>query len=402
MKHQQRCQKDRDYENLEAHNEEQRIWRTKGGETHGQRDHAVVHMSDESPSAPNLPLGLEVDLAARLQLELIGTLVKAGNRLSLKKLMLASCVGDETTLNREGLRLLFKKRMNIEPLEEVLDALMQGKRRVDADDVMNMIAKDIQARELEAPFGNPDIDVPYGTIEDAARCIEETQSRMDTKWNALAQGFQQVAGTEKTVNYTQFCKALRLADRRYTMVDEEVERLFAEADVQGTGRVQWRTFMQTFGQGTQSMPFFMKPRYLRQCMEGRIWQWHSYEQGSNAHRKFEVIDQTGLKRYHCKSCHGYLLPKSFSDEAVRSKIHFCSNCMDAMKNGCVPGKHTQKLPPEQWPKADPATMRWKERLGNQTGAEVQKLRNRTDRGAPWAETLGVGVHNQYDRNNDFC
>ena len=68
--------------------------------------------------------------------------------------------------------------------------------------------------------------------------------------------------------------------------------------------------MRDLGQGTQAMPEFMRPRYMQGSITGRIWQWHSYEQGSNAHRKFEVTDKAGLVRYHCKSCHSYYLTKA--------------------------------------------------------------------------------------------
>ena len=132
----------------------------------------------------------------------------------------------------------------------------------------------------------------------------------------------------------------------------QVEDLFAQADKEGCGRVEWRGFMLDFGCGTQCMPEFIKPRYLRQSLLGRIWQWHPHEQSTNSHRRFQVIDDRGQLRYHCKSCHGYLEGKNFTEGAIRSKIHYCSKCMIAMQIGCEPGHHTQRLPPAQWPRAE--------------------------------------------------
>jgi hypothetical protein len=73
--------------------------------------------------------GLEVDLAARLQMELISTLVRAGTRQQLRKVVLA-VTGSEGTgsLHRENLRVMFKKRMNLDPLEEVLNVILDGKQ----------------------------------------------------------------------------------------------------------------------------------------------------------------------------------------------------------------------------------------------------------------------------------
>ena len=46
--------------------------------------------------------------------------------------------------------------------------------------------------------------------------------------------------------------------------------------------------------------------------------------------------------------------------------------MEALRIGCLPGKHTQRMPPESWPKADPEELRWRERMGNMTSYEVQQ------------------------------
>jgi len=366
-------------------------------------------MSDISKSGAHLPSGLDVSLTARLQLELIGTLIKAGNRKQLRKIVLASSGTGKKgqglgSLSKEELRTMFKMRMNIEPVEEVLDAFVGGRERVTAEDLMAAISADIQSRDLEAPFGNNDITVPYGTVEDAANCIEETQSRMDTKWGHLGEAFQRVSQGSNMVDYSQFYEALHLADRKYVQIDEEVERVFAAADAQGYGRVNWRNFMRELGLGTQSMPEFMKPRYLQGSIQGRIWQWHSYEQGSNAHRKFEVTDKAGLTRYHCKACHSYYLAKAFSEEAIRGKIHTCDGCMEALRIGCLPGKHTQRDPPEMWPRMDQAELKWRESLGNRTTYEVQQVRNLMPRKctqAPWAEHPGADLVSQYNRNNGF-
>ena len=71
--------------------------------------------------------------------------------------------------------------------------------------------------------------------------------------------------------------------------------------------------------------------------------------------------------------------------------------MVAMQIGCKPGKHVQRLPPGQWPRAEPRP--GEERIGNLSTEEVQTLRNKGRPGAaPWADMLDVGAHNQWGRH----
>ena len=135
----------------QAKNAEDLLWRTSTGEQYATRkDGMPAPMSDISRSGPALPMGIDVGLAARLQMELIGTLVKAGSRKHFRQIVLAASSGDGLgSLSKEDLRQMFKMRMNIEPVEEVLDSLMAGRDRIEADELMAAIHADIQAPKRE-------------------------------------------------------------------------------------------------------------------------------------------------------------------------------------------------------------------------------------------------------------
>jgi len=240
--------------------------------------------------------------------------------------------------------------------------------------------------------------VPFATCQDALRGIEDVQGRVCSVWVRLGMAFQQV-DTEGSglLSYEQFHGALAMVDRKMVMVEEEVERLFARADKENRRLVDWREFQHDLGMGTQAMPEFMKPRQCRQAGAERLWQWDHMPQGTNSQRKFHIIDEHGHTRYHCKPCHQYMLRRCFSEEAIASKLHYCSNCLEAIKQDRVPGRHTHKLPPSEWPRAERS--RHNEPIGTCTTSELQTLRNgkRQPLEAPWAEDLDIGRHNQFER-----
>lgn len=307
---------------------QQTVWRTPNGEVQADTGMDVKQHPRNKPLRL-LPGSLALSRPARLQMELIAAIVQSKHKGFVRGL-LQQCSDSKCKLTREQLRRAIKM-LNVEPHDEILDALMGGCRYANDKDVASMIEGDMSSKDYEAPLGDPYLNTPFGVAQDAVKGIEETHDKLATKWGSLEQAFDvmDIDGSG-ALSYDEFKVAVQKACP-VNLSDKELQQLFAEVDKDNSGLVNYSEFQNEFGKGSIFVPEFLKPRSLRQSRGGPIWQWEILSQGSNAKRPFEIIDKHGHKRYHCKASHSYKLAKAFTEDAIAKKIHLCRDEMEKIE-----------------------------------------------------------------------
>lgn len=262
-------------------------------------------------------------------MELIAAIVTSKHK-GYTRALLAQCSDAKSKLTREQLRRAIKM-LNVEPQEEILDALMRGQRYANDKDVAAAIEGDMSSKDYEAPLGDPYLNTPFGVAQDAVKGIEETHDKLAIKWGSLELAFaaMDVDGSG-ALCFEEFKTAVQKACP-VNLSEKELKTLFVEVDKDSSGNINYPEFQNEFGKGSIFVPEFLKPRSLRQSRGGPIWQWDIMSQGSNARRPFEIIDKHGHKRYHCKASHSYKLAKAFTEDAIAKKIHLCRDEMEKIE-----------------------------------------------------------------------
>lgn len=303
----------------------QTVWRADEGRIDLQN--AIVSSKDKPLRL--IPGSLSLSRPARLQMELIAAIV-ASKHKGYTRALLQQCSDSKCRLTRTQLRRAIKM-LNVEPHDEILDALMGGGRYASDKDVASLIEGDMCSKDYEAPLGDPYLNTPFGVAQDAVKGIEETHDKLAHKWGSLesAFGVMDMDGSGQ-LSFEEFKVAVQKACP-VNLSDKEVQTLFAEVDKDNSGQVNYSEFQSEFGKGSIFVPEFLKPRSLRQSRGGPIWQWDELVCGSNARRPFEIVDKHGNKRYHCKASHSYKLAKAFTEDAIAKRIHLCRDEMEKLE-----------------------------------------------------------------------
>jgi len=370
------------------------IWRLPSGSIGnlnlGDLD-TELHSRDKALSM--IPTAMVLTEPARLQMELIGTVVANKSRGYVRAL-LGQCSNGKNKLTREQLRRAFRM-LNVDPHEELLDHLMGGKKWIHDMDVARSIEGDIASKDYEAPLGDPQLATPFGVAQDAVKGVEENHDRLNTKWGSLEQAFgnMDVDGSGN-LSFEEFKVALQNACP-VNLSEKELQGLFVEVDKDHSGEVNYEEFQQEFGQGSIFVPEFLKPRSLRQSRGGPIWRWNIQCQGSNSKRPFEITDKYGHKRYHCKASHSYKLAKAFTEDAIARKIHLCREEMEKIESVELEKQAQEKIEYDKHfsARSKKGLAAPPPRSRPQSGmAEVDKCRAIRP---PWAVNPSLGTNNTY-------
>ncbi|KAK9823674.1 hypothetical protein WJX72_004576 [[Myrmecia] bisecta] len=131
----------------------------------------------------------------------------------------------------------------------------------------------------ESPLGCPKQSTqPYGILSDAQKNIAAFDTRINSMFELLEDTFKRFdSNGSGKIDWVEFQDAFEaISNSRHLQLSKtDVMGLFEQADRDADGAIDYKEFMQSFGEGARFIPEFLKPKSLRCSQMGKPWTWET-------------------------------------------------------------------------------------------------------------------------------